>query len=64
MKSEHRITVMVALQHMLDDTAKCRDNAKKELEATGDQYWQESIDYWQLVHERYRSAMLHLDTIN
>lgn len=67
MKNEQRITILVALKHMLADSAKCRDNAKKQLEETGDPYWQESMDYWQDVHERYLSAhstMLHLNTIN
>jgi hypothetical protein len=67
MKNEQRITILVALKHMLDDSAKCRDNAKKQLEETGDSYWQESVDYWQASHERYlsaHSAMLHLDIIN
>jgi hypothetical protein len=67
MTNEQRLTILVALKHMLDDSAKRRDNAKKQLEETGDTYWQESIDYWQASHERYLSAfssMLHLDTID
>jgi hypothetical protein len=67
MTNEQRITILVALKHMLDDSAKCRDNAQKQLAKTGDPYWQESIDYWQSSHQRYLSAhstMLHLNTIN
>ena len=67
MTNEQRTTILVALKKMLDDSAKCRDNAKKQLEETGDPYWQESIDYWQASFERYlsaRNAILHFETIN
>lgn len=67
MTTEQRITILVALQHMLDDSAKCRDNAEQQLCETGNPYWQESIDYWQASFERYlsaRNAILHFETIN
>lgn len=67
MTTEQRITILVALQNMLDDSAKCLDNAKKQLEETGHTYWQESIDYWQASFERYlsaRNAILHINTVN
>ena len=67
MTSEQRITIMVALKHMLDDSAGCLDNAHKQLAETGNVYWQESIAYWQSSHQRYLSAynaIQHFDTIN
>lgn len=56
MTSETQITIMTALQCMIDDTAKRRDNARLQLATTGDIRWQESIDYWEKSNERYLSA--------